>query len=270
MRRIAFVLPAIVLSGCILGIDNLSGGEGASDSGSADDAGDDGVAIGNDSSTSSDGAIATDAGAEGGRFCPQAGVLLCSDFDDPDIDASVPGPWDYAYAPGLTQIADTTAQFKSAPRSLIVSTMGSATTAALAKGVAATHVKLSFDVYILLRGGNPSFATFTVGGAGSVAFQPTSNIQSGVLEADTTADGGTVYGDTTGAPILDNQWVHLDCVIDLPTHTATLTINGAQTISRTLANTTNWTTAHSLSVALGIANSGNETIYYDNVTITTM
>jgi hypothetical protein len=266
MRRIAFVLPAIVLSGCILGIDNLSGGEGASDSGSTDDASGDDVAVGNDSSAPTDSGTldssTSDGGNEGGPFCPQIGALLCSDFDDVDAQAALPGPWDSLYAPSPAFVITTTTQFKSAPRSVKIGTVSAAVVAVLEKTVTTKHVALSFDMFMEALGGNPSFASFTIGGAGQVVFQPGS-----ILEADMLSDGGTSYGSASGVGIATGTWVHIDCVMDLTTHVATVSHNGAQTASRSLATTPNWTGSRTINVAIGFGDSNNTTIDYDNVTI---
>ncbi len=264
MRRIALVLPAIALSGCILGIDNLSGGEGASDSGSTnDDASSDAVAIGGDSSAPFDGSANDSSTSDGGPFCPQVGALLCSDFDDVDAQAALPGPWDSLYAPSPAFVVTNTAHFKSSPRSVQMSTSGAAVAAALQKAVTAKHVELSFAIFMETVGSNVAIASFDVGGAGQIVFKP-----DGVLEADTLSDGGVLYGLTSGAGIPTLTWVHIDCVMDLTTHVATISQNGVQTASRSFESTAAWTGSKSVNVALGFGNTGNTTIDYDNVTIT--
>jgi hypothetical protein len=269
MRRFApilFVGFGVAIGGCILGLDSLTGGNGSSDDGGEN--GD--VVTGNeaslvDDSSTPDGSNA-DAG-DSGSFCPQAGSVLCDDFDDPDASADVPGPWDYAYAPAGAIVTATNLLSKSPPRSVEIGT-STATVAILSKTVDATHVDIAFDLFIQINGDNSSIVGFSIGNA-QVIVKPESATQTTFLEEDTLADGGVTYlGTSTTTGVATGRWVHVETVVDFPSHVAQLSLDGTQVLQRNLTGAA-WISARSANVTIGTADSSSTTFFYDNVVIRT-
>ena len=273
MRRVAPVWLAgfaFAFCGCLLGIDNLTGGEGPSnDAGENADGSIASDASSSDAELVSDSPISPspDAGSDSGRFCPQIGALLCDDFDDLDLDADVPGPWDYSYAPVGSAVRRATIISKSAPGSGEIATV-SATAASLVKSVAATHIDIAFDLFIQANASNSSILTFTIG-AGTLTVKPESATQTTFLESSTLPDGGASYDETgTSTPITVGKWAHVETVVDFPAHLAQLSLDGTQVLQRNLTGA-GWIGAHGASVSIGTADSPSTTLFYDNVVIRT-
>lgn len=214
--------------------------------------------------TDSSSDASTDTGDARGPFCPQDGAVLCSDFDE--SDASFLGLWDFAYSPGTTTMQVSTAFSSSPPQSLLVATTSTDQSAGLSKSESfAQGIQLSFDVYIVALGGNPSICSFSLGNASLILLPQVGSTS--VLEATQLADGGTDYAGTTGPGSAQlGTWIHVDFDFDHATHTATATFDGTLAAKRVATNAA-WSLATSMTLALGVASSSNETLYYDNVTI---
>jgi hypothetical protein len=205
------------------------------------------------------------------RFCPQDGAVLCSDFDDDDPDASVPGPWDYLYvAPPGPTAGVSGARYSTAPRSFLVQADNAAGySAELVKGFTnITGATVSFDLYIEVRGSNLGVVAFSVSPTNSLLLQPYDDTTSAILEASLDADGGYVYNSAGGPVIPTGQWVHVDFSVTLGQPSAVVKIDHLQTISWTPVAPV-WATATALNVSLGIPNTHGCTLYFDNVTIRT-
>jgi hypothetical protein len=271
MRKLSAFVAACAVAGCslLVNLDELT-----SSGSNADATSGDASAPSDAGATTQDGFVAPpdDAGTTADvaptRFCPQSGTLLCSDFDDTNIDAAVPGDWDFSFAPNGAIIGAVTAQAKSPPRSLLAETDPSTTSSVLVKTVSVkTGVTLSFDLYIDALGNNPSVAAIRTGDV-ELTVQPQATY-SDVLESMSPVDAGAQYENTTGPTIPNPGWVHLDFDVDFSAFTADLSVNGKATIHRALSFTSSWKNTKSPTISIGIGNSSRERIYFDNVTIKT-
>ena len=240
------------LAGCFPSLDGLTGGDASiSDAPSSD---------------ASDAAIEAPAEASG-PFCPQQNTVVCSDFDEAD-GGGFASQWGYVYAPGTATVQESTAFFKSPPRSLLVATTGTDYSAIVRKDVGYTNgVTLELDMRLVAFGGNCGIAGFSTG-AGGLTLTPR-DTGTNISEAITLADGGTSYDGTTSTPVIPtNTWVHVIYDLDRAKNKLTVTLDGTVIIAYTPANTA-WATTTSATVYIGPGDASNETVYYDDVTIRT-
>jgi hypothetical protein len=200
-----------------------------------------------------------------GPFCPQSGTVLCSDFDE--LDATSPWEWGYAYAPGATVVQASSAFSVSPPSALLVSTDDTNPSAGLSTSIGYNDgITLSFELRIEALGDNPGVCALSIGDD-QLELQPQTT-STDLLEGTERADGGESYSSSsTNTVIALATWTSVSLDVDRGARTATVSLNGATLITRTLA--TDWATAVSASVSVGIGDSANETVYYDNVTIRT-
>lgn len=206
-----------------------------------------------------------DAGTDAaqGPFCPQAGTVLCADFDEPS--ASLPGQWDVANNTNAT-LAITTSRFRSPPRALgLASTV--VASASLDKAVAGVAgAELAFDLFIETRGSNLSVAWFDAPGIGEIYLQPIDDAGAALLEHH-KASGIDVYESTATPPIGTGAWHRVSFDVDLKTALALVKVDGVELGRRTLIP--GWSTVTSAVIRVGVPSSRGTSLFYDNVTIKT-
>jgi hypothetical protein len=256
------------------GVDASSSVEGSTDAASAADVS---AADGATSEAGSDGG-ALDAKADAG-FCASLSPApkLCDDFDEPDGGFA---KWSLQYEFGGGTLAIDSAESRSAPSSLLVSTPATANNAgarlAITPPGTAQHVSFGFDLKVDTRDPQSGYAEigYIVVTAGfqdnfylRIYTDPTNN----AFTAESYPDGASVpHNLTLSTSISFDTWRRVVVDVDLATaHAVTVTVDGVMAAQQALEPTLYMPGKLEVRPGIGYAAgpSSGWALRYDNVTV---